>query len=60
MKKEDVEKKIEEAIEILKIRIKLNNERGEDLDKKFTWEDVLYFKKNELEALLYEITKEGK
>lgn len=63
MNKEEIMKEIEEGIEILNLRIKINHEHATELEKQFTWEDVLYFKKNELEYLLYkinEVTKEEK
>lgn len=63
MNKEEIEKIIKENIETLNLRIKINHEHAADLKKEFTWEDVLYFKKNELEYLLFQIndnTKEEK
>ena len=63
MNKEEIVRKIKENIEILNLRIKINHEHATELEKQFTWEDVLYFRKNELEYLLYEIndnTKEEK
>lgn len=63
MNKEEILKEIEEEIEILNLRIKIIHDYATDLEEKFTWEDVLYFKKNELDYLLYKInegTKEEK
>ena len=63
MNKKEIKKIIKENIEILNLRIKINHENKIDLEKKFTWEDVLYFKKNELDYLLFlinENTKEEK
>lgn len=60
MNKEEILKEIEEEIEILNLRIKINHDHATELEKQFTWEDVLYFKKNELDYLLYKITKEEK
>lgn len=60
MNKEEIVRKIEENIEILNLRIKINHESKIDLEKKFTWEDVLYFKKNELEYLLFQINENTK
>ena len=60
MDKEEIEKIIKENIEILNLRIKINHESEIDLEKKFTWEDVLYFKKNELEYLLFQINENTK
>lgn len=60
MNKEEIEKIIKENIETLNLRIKINHEHQEDLKKQFTWEDVLYFKKNELEYLLFQINENTK
>ena len=60
MNKEEIEKIIKENIEILNLRIRINHEHTTELEKQFTWEDVLYFKKNELEYLLFQINENTK
>lgn len=60
MDKEEIEKIIKENIETLNLIIKINHDHAADLEKQFTWEDVLYFKKNELDYLLFQINENTK
>lgn len=60
MNKEEIEKIIKENIETLKLRIKISHDHATELEKQFTWEDVLYFKKNELDYLLFQINENTK